>query len=441
MQKKNLNRNKSHENFKSLRNRDKTPNLSRTMRKNPLKVEDKKPIRSKTPNMVIRKRRPDPKEKEKEKNNKVRKAITPLKTTKRDHNNIKTAKIPSYMAGTSSNMNKNKKVNNKNDLSVKKAKTPDQKNRNKNTKKKTTSKKNNEDNNIQLIDLKLDDLKIHIQEPVENDQKIEKEKEEEKKCLLEPVIDNNKIIYIISDFLDEQSKYYFFSCNKILIKYLYEKIKISLEGFNKLNNIDSLSTIQDKINAVKMKYKSDEFKEELPPFSLSKGAVKAIELLNDDRYNQIFKTKELNPPLDDIIFIYRLFFKLLKDNSLATINDDQLFWMEASDYILNNNNGKTGEFFKESIKNFDFSAKNIYEIKKIVKDQADKIKPQSYSKICSTTGLIVFLIKDTFEFIGIINNTKKNVPILLLKYLEYIKDIQTKIEEYINYLKKINGNI
>ena len=214
-----------------------------------------------------------------------------------------------------------------------------------------------------------------------------------------------------------------------------------MEGFNTLNNIDSSSTIQDKINAVKMKYKSDEFNEEFPPFSLSKGAVKAIELLNDDRYNSIFKTKELNPPLDDIIFIYRLFFKLLKDNNLATINDDQLFWMEASDYILNNNNGKTGEFFKEAIKNFDFSAKNIYELKKIVKDQADKIKPQTYSKICSTTGLIVFLIKDTFEFIGIINNTKKNVPSLLLKYLEYIKDIQSKTEEYINYLKKINGNI
>jgi hypothetical protein len=268
----------------------------------------------------------------------------------------------------------------------------------------------------------------------------EKNKEEEK-CLLEPLIDNNKIIHTLSVFLDEESQFNFFMCNKKLNKYLYEKIKGSLENLFTLNGISSSTTIQDKINALKLKYRSDEFKEELPEFALSKGTIKAIELLNDDGYNSLFKKKELNPPLDDVLFIYRLFFKLLKDNSISTIQDDKLFWMEASEYILNNNNGKTGEFFKESINNFDFTIKNIYEIKKIVKNKADTIKPQFYSKICPTTGLVVFLIKDTFEYIGIINNTKKNVPILLLKYLEYIKDIQTKIENYINYLKQINDNI
>ena len=115
-------------NHDKLRNRDRTPNLFKSRRKNSLNVEDKKPKRSKTPNMIIRKKKPElkEKEKEKEKNEKLRKSKTPFKmTVKRIHNN--TTKIPSYMAGTSSNMNKNRKFNDKNNLTMKKAITPDAK--------------------------------------------------------------------------------------------------------------------------------------------------------------------------------------------------------------------------------------------------------------------------------------------------------------------------
>ena len=41
---------------------------------------------------------------------------------------------------------------------------------------------------------------------------------------------------------------------------------------------------------------------------------------------------------------------------------------------------------------------------------------------------------------GIIHSTKKSIPILELKYLEYIREIQTKIENYINDIKKMNNN-
>ena len=428
-----------------LRNRGRTPNLFKSRRKNSLNVEDKKPKRSKTPNMIIRKKKPEPKEKEKEKNEKLRKSKTPFKmTVKRGHNN--TTKIPSYMAGTSSNMSKNRKLNDKNNLTMKKAITPDAKNRNKNVKKKSIGKSTNNDNNVKLIDIKIEDMKEYVDmeekkpKVEEKKEEIDKEKEKEK-INFELLIGNNKIINTLSSFLDELSQFNFLSCNKKLSKYLYEKLKTSLEEFKTKNNITPSSTIQDQINSLKLKYKSDDFNAEVPKFALSKGTVKAIDLLNDDTYNKVFRKKELDPPLDKIILVYRIFFKLLKDNTICKIHDDKLFWLEASEYILNNNNGKTGDFFKESINNFDFSSKNIYEIKKIAYGHLDKIKPSVYSKICSTTGLIIFLIKDAFEFIGILNNSIKNIPSLLLKYLEYIKDIESKIENYIEFIKKTNGNI
>ena len=438
--KKNLKKSTINDNLS--RGRDRTPNLTRNRRKNSLNIDDKKKLRSRTPNVVRPRKRPD--QKEPIKNEPIKKSKTPLKTSRKPQN----SKIPSYMAATatSSNMNKNRRNNigNKSNL-TKKAKTPDDKNK-KNTKKRaiSTITKDNIENNLKLIDITVDDMKEYISPLEEKKAKIEeKPKEEtpkeEKKLNFEPLIEN-KIIGTISSFLDEEYQYNFFSCNKKLSKYLYEKLLNSLEKLKSENEITSSSTIQDQINALKLKYKSEEFNSDPPKFELSKGAVKAIEMLNNEAYIKIFKIRELTPPLNEILLIYRIFFQLLKSSNIYNIKDDKLFWIEACEYILNNNNGKTGEFFKESINSFDFSVKNIYEIKKIINGNVDKIKPNVYSRICGTTGLLIFLIKDTLEYIGIIHSIKKNIPSIMLKYLEYIGEIQNNIEKYINIIKKFNDN-
>ena len=438
----------------STKSRDKTPNNSRPRGRNLIKDESKKPLRSKTTNTTIRRVKKDTKEK----NDNLKKQKVPItiKTIKNTNN----SKNPSYMAGTSSNLTKNRKNNNtksSQNLSKRKAKTPDVRNKNKIPKKKAPSNKETKttpfNNNLKLVDLKIEDMKEFIEAGTKSPETKEEVKEEvkeeikeevkkeEKICKFEPLMDNNKIINKLSSFLDETSQYNLFSSNKKLSKYLYEKLMTILDELKSKNNISSSSTIQDKINALKLKYKNEELIMEPPQFNLSKGSIKALELLNNgEQYNKIFQEKDLQPPLNDILLVYRIFFQMLKNNNICKIKDDKLFWMEASDYILNNNGGKTGEFFKESINNFDFSIKNIYEVKKIVNGNEEKIKPSAFSKICGTTGLVIFLIKDILEYMGIIHSTKKSIPILELKYLEYIREIQTKIENYINDIKKMNNN-
>ena len=424
---------------KLSKGRDRTPNFTRSRRKNSLNNDDKKMNRSKTPNVVMRKKKPELKEPIK--NETLKKSKTPLKTSRK----VPNSKIPSYMAATSSNMNKNRKnnINKNSSVITKKAKTPDDKNK-RNKKKTTKTTKDNVENNLKLIDITVDDMKEYIsplEEIKSKNEEAPKEEapKEEKKLNFEPLIEN-KIIGAISSFLDDEYQYNFFSCNKKLSKYLYEKLLNSLEKLKSQNDITSSSTIQDQINALKLKYKSEEFNSDPPKFELSKGAVKAIEMLNNEAYVKIFKIKELTPPLNEILLIYRIFFQLLKSNNIYNIKDDKLFWIEVCEYILNNNNDKTGEFFKESINNFDFSPKNIYEIKKIINGNLEKIKPNIYSRICGTTGLLIFLIKDTLEYIGIIHSLKKNIPSIMLKYLEYIEKIQNKIEKYISIIKKFNDN-
>ena len=60
-------------------------------------------------------------------------------------------------------------------------------------------------------------------------------------------------------------------------------------------------------------------------------------------------------------------------------------------------NRKIGDFFKDSVDKFEFTAKNIFEVKKLVYGKENQLNPASFSKICPS-GFIVFLIKDTLEY-------------------------------------------
>ena len=113
-----------------------------------------------------------------------------------------------------------------------------------------------------------------------------------------------------------------------------------------------------------------------------------------------------------IIIFYLLVFKLI-------------YFFSRKHYLYN----KIFQFFSKikiflyaSLYRF-FNSKNFHEVK------------TNYSKICGTTGLVIFLIKDALEYCGIIQNDKKNIPSILLKNLEYLETIEKKVDKYIDMLK------
>jgi hypothetical protein len=69
-----------------------------------------------------------------------------------------------------------------------------------------------------------------------------------------------------------------------------------------------------------------------------------------------------------------------------------------------------------------------------VEKNINKIYPAYYSKICGTTGLFVFFIKDVLDFLGFSNdkNIQKNA---YWSYSEIINFLDSKI----NYLYKYNN--
>ena len=425
------------------RSRDITPLNIRTNRRNSIKKEIKN-IKSKTPDAGIRKRRIERNIKETTIN--IKTDLRPVKKIIPKNNN----KIPSYMMPTSSNANKNRRNNDKSvdrnsgrNKRERRALTADDRVKNKKSIKKKNKVNLKIENNLKIDDIKIEDMKIHIPIEEKKEEKIEeiKIKEDPKKFFdFTQLINEKKVITKISSLLDTKTQFNFFTCNKKLSSYSIDKLNNYLSVLEANNGINEKLTIQDSIASLKTKYPSYQFSTEPPKFALSRSTITAIELLNNEEYNKIFHNKDLKPPLDNILFIYRIFFRFLKDNDIKNIEDEKLFWMEASEYILNHNEGKTGDFFKNSVENFDFDVKNLYEIKKLLIGKEENLKPNYFRNIEGTTGLIFFVIKDALEYSGVILSMKKNVPFFCLKYLEYVEELHSNLIGYIENRKILSNS-
>ena len=68
----------------------------------------------------------------------------------------------------------------------------------------------------------------------------------------------------------------------------------------------------------------------------------------------------------------------------------------------------------------------------MIKSYKDTIYPSYYSKICGTTGLIVFILKDALEYCGVLVNEKRT-PIKRI-YENLIKE-KEKINKLNDMLK------
>ena len=247
--------------------------------------------------------------------------------------------------------------------------------------------------------------------------------------------EGDNIAILISSFLDKKTKYNFLSCSKSLISHLLFELNKIYNFIMDMNKLKSINSLDEEIINIRNKFKNEDFDSPKYSFKISDGSIRALEILDEEIYNNIFKIEELNPSLNDIIFIYRIFFQLINKEEIIEIENDKKFWQEARNYLLENNNGKIGSFIKEYISEFDFTKQNIYKLKKLSIEREDKLKPTYYENICKTTALVAFIIRDSLEYCGIIPNEKNMMPGIVINYLEYIKENLNECKEYIDFLK------
>ena len=78
-------------------------------------------------------------------------------------------------------------------------------------------------------------------------------------------------------------------------------------------------------------------------------------MLNEDKYISLFQT-QTETPSNEIIIVYRLYLQLTnKNKQLISIENNDSFWKEFSQHIINNSNNQIGNFVSNEITSFDFS--------------------------------------------------------------------------------------
>jgi hypothetical protein len=87
------------------------------------------------------------------------------------------------------------------------------------------------------------------------------------------------------------------------------------------------------------KFSENDLNAPLHQFSLSKGSMKAIDLLNTPLYTKIFNTNTI--PSDDILFSYQLYFKLLGKDKIFKLKKYE-FWSECCNFFIREDE-KTGK--------------------------------------------------------------------------------------------------
>jgi hypothetical protein len=163
--------------------------------------------------------------------------------------------------------------------------------------------------------------------------------------------------------------------------------------------------------------------------------LKAVELLNETLYLKIFTEGPF--PQDDIILTYRIFFQLLNLKEYTCVKDKMEFWKVTCEYFIKENNSKLGTKIQNLVKNIDFSSQNVYRLIKLLGNNLPKITPNYFSKLCGTTGLFIFLIKDALEYAGIVVDKKTSPCRLFNNYTFIIESLQIKKER----LKSIQSKL
>ena len=234
----------------------------------------------------------------------------------------------------------------------------------------------------------------------------------------------------ILSFLTPVEQYIFSKTNKeSLIKYMKSKGVEAESLLDKYKN--------QKLQIEKILNKNQNIKVTKENFFNDNRLSQIFNLLNDEKYLEIFNDKTKVPD-DNIIFVFKLFFLMIKGTDKLVDLKNELFWEKISTYFINHTNEFNkndyllGELVKQILgQKLDFSEEKIQKIKEIV-DQIDlrQINPINFKDISPTTSQFCFIIGYFLEFFGVIGKEWNPLEI------EY-KELVRKMNELIEKINKI----
>ena len=306
---------------------------------------------------------------------------------------------------------------------------------------KKASSGDNKKKEIEEMQKMVNNIKIQNKdlEKEEEKKEEEEEKKEEPKIELPPPTlischENGILEKSILPFLTIKERINLFSTNRKFALLALSSLKDKLSFYKKVCDVFIGQTMDDKIRSLEAKFSQEELDAPLKNFEVSRGCAKAITLLDEELYLRVFMRTPPEKTLEEIVIVYKIFCQLLKKEDYVNINDNKIFFDKFSKFIMENKGDKLSEFCLKCVSEFNFDNKNILKLKEMAKDKSEKLKPAYFGKICGTTGLFVFIVKDCLEYCGAIEDKKTPGNRIKSNYL-YQKTIFDDLNKYITFLE------
>ena len=127
-----------------------------------------------------------------------------------------------------------------------------------------------------------------------------------------------------------------------------------------------------------------------------------------------------------------------KINALLSIEDDSEFWKKISEYWTEEGKEGIGFLVEKQMKSIDFSDQNIRLLSKVTKGYEKIITPSYFSKLCPTTGLFIFLVKESFEYCGALIDRKTSIARQFKNFNYNLDFVKGNIEKVTKILSVLN---
>ena len=127
-----------------------------------------------------------------------------------------------------------------------------------------------------------------------------------------------------------------------------------------------------------------------------------------------------------------------KINTLLSLEDDSEFWKKVSEYWNEEGKEGIGCLVEKQMKSIDFSDQNIRLLSKVTKGYEKIITPSYFSKLCPTTGLFIFLVKESFEYCGALIDRKTSIARQFKNFNYNLDFVKGNIEKVTKILSVLN---
>ena len=193
----------------------------------------------------------------------------------------------------------------------------------------------------------------------------------------------------------------------LTIRDLFELSKINKKFFHLIINllIKNTENCIEEINKIFKQIPISYHIMNIKPFEFNATSTRAISLLNSISKNNLFKSDDVNFFNKNVLLIFDLFFIAIgKKNDIFKLGDNpKIKWEFICNFFKNNKTSQVGDLIEKEIKGRIFDEEIICALYEHSYKFVDIIKPNHYKKINKDIAILVFIIKNILEHVGISN--------------------------------------